>query len=206
MPFTRRIRSPGKETHTCNAIQCKTTQCTVVVSRSPTQQSTLTLVHAFVTSHIDMPDLCQTENRSGMCSIRGTWKNKERKEHLHRNQNETLLRPGSASLVARLRMLESEERGRAKARPFSSVAEISWLRRIIGRSRREKVRNEQTREELGARKQWYKRSRKGDYSGLDTWKGWRRKDYQMQLYVDMYSEREAERDRGRPGWTMSGKT
>src|SRR6218665_1486455 len=30
------------------------------------------------------------------------------------------------------------------------VAEMSWLRRIIGRSRREKVRNEQTREELGA--------------------------------------------------------
>src|SRR6218665_1131130 len=27
---------------------------------------------------------------------------------------------------------------------------MSWLRRIIGRSRREKVRNEQTREELGA--------------------------------------------------------
>src|SRR6218665_2528031 len=30
------------------------------------------------------------------------------------------------------------------------VAEMSWLRRIIGRSRREKVRNEQTRDELGA--------------------------------------------------------
>ena len=50
-----------------------------------------------------------------MCSIQGTWKNVERKEHLHRNQNETLIRPGSASLAVRLRMLESEERGRAKA-------------------------------------------------------------------------------------------
>ena len=30
------------------------------------------------------------------------------------------------------------------------MAEMSWLRRIIGRSRREKVRNGQTREELGA--------------------------------------------------------
>ena len=30
------------------------------------------------------------------------------------------------------------------------VAEMSWLRRIIGRSRREKVRSEKTREELGA--------------------------------------------------------
>ena len=50
-----------------------------------------------------------------MCSIWGTWKNVERKEHLQRNQNETLLLPGSASLAVRLRMLESEERGRAKA-------------------------------------------------------------------------------------------
>ena len=49
-----------------------------------------------------------------MCSIRGTWKNVERKEHLHGNQND-LLRPGSGSLAVRLRMLESEERGRAKA-------------------------------------------------------------------------------------------
>jgi len=38
----------------------------------------------------------------------------ERKEHLRRNQDDTLLRPGSASLAVRLRMLESEERGRAK--------------------------------------------------------------------------------------------
>ena len=30
------------------------------------------------------------------------------------------------------------------------VAEMGWLRRIIGRSRREKIRNEETREELGA--------------------------------------------------------
>lgn len=29
------------------------------------------------------------------------------------------------------------------------VAEMGWLRRIIGRSRREKIRNERTREELG---------------------------------------------------------
>src|SRR6218665_3706380 len=44
---------------------------------------------------------------------------------------------------------------------------------------------ERMEESLGLKKQWYKRSRKGDYSGLDTWKGWRRKDYQMQLYMDM---------------------
>src|SRR6218665_3554055 len=81
-----------------------------------------------------------------MCSIRGTWKNVERKEHLHRNQNETLLRPGSASLAVRLRMLESEERGRAKA--VSGRDELAEENHR--RSRREKVRNEQTREELGA--------------------------------------------------------
>ena len=45
---------------------------------------------------------------------------------------------------------------------------------------------------LGLKKQWYKISRKGDYSGLDTWNGLRGK------------EREAEGYRGRPGWTMSG--
>src|SRR6218665_2499194 len=65
------------------------------------------------------------------------------------------------------------------------VAEMSWVRRIIGRSRREKVRMNKQEKSLGLKKQWYKRSRKGDYSGLDTWKGWRRKDYQMQLYMDM---------------------
>src|SRR6218665_3233991 len=54
---------------------------------------------------------------------------------------------GSASLAVRLRMLESEERERAKA---VIVAEMSWLRRIIRRRKREKVRNEQTREELVA--------------------------------------------------------
>src|SRR6218665_2206575 len=30
------------------------------------------------------------------------------------------------------------------------VAEMAWLRRIRGRSRRERIRNEKTREELGA--------------------------------------------------------
>jgi len=30
------------------------------------------------------------------------------------------------------------------------VAEVAWLRRIRGRSRRERIRNEKTREELGA--------------------------------------------------------
>src|SRR6218665_3503623 len=65
------------------------------------------------------------------------------------------------------------------------VAEMSWLRRIIGRSRREKVRNEQTRKELGAEETVVQKIKKRDYSGLDTWKGWRRKDYQMQLYMDM---------------------
>jgi len=43
------------------------------------------------------------------------------------------------------------------------------------------------------------------YCGLDTWNGWRGKDYQMQLYMNMQREREAEGDRGRPGWTMSRK-
>jgi len=38
---------------------------------------------------------------------------------------------------------------------------------------------------LGLKKQWHKRLRKEDYSGRDTENGWRGKDYQMQLYMDM---------------------
>src|SRR6218665_135551 len=63
------------------------------------------------------------------------------------------------------------------------VAEMSWLRRIIGRSRREKVRNEQTREELEETVVQKIKERRLQWFG--TWKGWRRKDYQMQLYMDM---------------------
>ena len=65
------------------------------------------------------------------------------------------------------------------------MAEMSWLRRIIGRSRREKSEMNKQEKSLGLKKQWYKRSRKGDYSGLDTWNEWMKKDYQMQLYTDM---------------------
>ena len=63
------------------------------------------------------------------------------------------------------------------------AAEMSWLRRIIGRSRREKSEMIKHEKSLGLKKQWYKISRKRDYSGLDTWKGCRRKDYQIQLYM-----------------------
>src|SRR6218665_1403968 len=70
----------------------------------------------------DMAKPRNTINRTSSCMqvliiilLKITRKNVGRKEHLHRNQNETLLRPGSASLAVRLRMLESEERGRAKA-------------------------------------------------------------------------------------------
>src|SRR6218665_3750300 len=76
-----------------------------------------------------------------MCTIRGTLKNVERKECLHWNQDETLLRPGSVGVAVRLRMLESEKKRMSE--------EMSWLRRIRGRSRREKVRSEKAREELG---------------------------------------------------------
>src|ERR1700733_15508547 len=41
------------------------------------------------------------------------------------------------------------------------VAEMSWLRRIRGRSRREKIRNEVTRKELGAEETVIDRIRKG---------------------------------------------
>src|SRR6218665_2325668 len=53
-------------------------------------------------------------------------KNVERKEHLRRNQNETLLRPGSAVLLygSECWSLRKEDERRLL------VAEMSWLRRI----------------------------------------------------------------------------
>jgi len=38
------------------------------------------------------------------------------------------------------------------------------------------------------------------------WDRWRGKDYQSQLYTDMWMEREAVGGRGKSRWTMSGKT
>src|SRR6218665_1900144 len=118
-----------------------------------------------------------------MCSIRRTWKNVKRKEHPHRNQDEALLRPGSASLAVRVRMMVYEERGRSKTvSGRDELAEENHRKKYI----REKVRNEQTREELGAEETVVQKIKKRRlYSGLDTWKGWRRKDYQIQLYMDM---------------------
>src|SRR6218665_980316 len=88
-----------------------------------------------------------------MCSIRGTWKNVERKEYLHRNQNETLLRPGSASLAIRLRMLESEERRRVKA--VSGRDELAEENQVHVEEKKSEM-NKQERS-LGLKKQWYKR-------------------------------------------------
>src|SRR6218665_1307812 len=98
----------------------------------------------------------------------------------------------SAGVIVRFRMLESEARGLT----VSGRDEYYWLRRIRGRSPREK-KSEMNKQDksLGFKKQWYKRSRKEDYSGLDMWDGWRGKDYQTQLHMDMWREekqREAE--------------
>jgi len=60
------------------------------------------------------------------------------KEHLHWNQDETLLRPGSAGVTIWLRSLRKEDDRRLL------VAEMSCMSWIRGRNRREKVRNEKT--------------------------------------------------------------
>src|SRR6218665_1237624 len=88
-----------------------------------------------------------------MCTIRGTLKNVERKECLHWNQGETVLRCGSVGVAVRLRMLESEKKRMSE--------EMSWLRRIRGRSIREKVRSEKAREELEVQETVVEKIKKG---------------------------------------------
>ena len=86
------------------------------------------------------------------------------------------------------------------------AAEMSWLRRIIGRSRREKVTNEKTREELWACETVVEKIKKRRLL-------WFRHVICMQggrlpiaeLCMEMRREREAEGGKGRSGWTMSEK-
>ena len=83
---------------------------------------------------------------------------------------------------------------------------MSWLRRIRCSSRREKDINEKPREELELKKQWLKRSRKGDFCGLDMWSSWRGKTTNRSFIWTCggkEKQREAEEDldgqcRGRP--------
>src|SRR6218665_2975165 len=65
------------------------------------------------------------------------------------------------------------------------VAEMAWLRRIRGRSRREKIRNEKTREELGAEEtviEEIKRRRLTWFGHVERMEG---KNYQMQHCMGM---------------------
>src|SRR6218665_82304 len=81
-----------------------------------------------------------------MCRIRGTWKNVERKNISIATKMKLYYALVVPVLVygSECWSLRKEDERRLL------VADMSWLRRIIGRSRREKVRNEQTRKELGA--------------------------------------------------------
>src|SRR6218665_3861363 len=74
------------------------------------------------------------------------------------------------------------------------VAEMSWLRRIIGRSRREKVRNEQTREELGAEETVVQKIKKRRLQ----WFGHVERMEEKRLpNADLYGHVEGKRSRGR---------
>ena len=83
----------------------------------------LLMSRPFLSTFFQVPRML---HRSGMCSIRGTWKNVERKQHLHRNQNENLLRLGTPVLLygSECWSLRKEDERRLL------VAEMSWLRRI----------------------------------------------------------------------------
>ena len=58
---------------------------------------------------------------------------------------------------------------------------------------------------LERRKRWKRRLKEEDLRGLNTWKGWKEKDYQMQLCMDTWGEKEAEEDKGRDEWTILEK-
>jgi hypothetical protein len=74
------------------------------------------------------------------------------------------------------------------------VAEMSWLRRIMGRSRRERIRNEKTREELGADETIVEKIRKRRL----RWFGHvRRMEEQRLPNAALHGHVEGERSRGR---------
>ena len=65
------------------------------------------------------------------------------------------------------------------------VAEMAWLRRIRGRSRKERIRNEKSREELGAEKtviEKIERRRPTWFGLVEKMEG---KDYQMEHCMGM---------------------
>ena len=68
---------------------------------------------------------------------------------------------------------------------------MSWLRRIRGRSRREKVRYEKNTRRAGAQETVVENIKKGDFGGLDMWSEWKEKDYQSRLNMNTWREREA---------------
>ena len=84
------------------------------------------------------------------------------------------------------------------------VAEMSWLRRILGRSRRDKIRNEVTREELGQKETVVDKIRKrrltwfGHVTRMDD----KRLPAAAHMYTVMWRKQEAEEDKQRPGWTI----
>jgi len=100
--------------------------------------------------------------------------------------------------VSECRTLRKEEERRLL------VAEMTWLRRIRGRSRREKIRNEKTREELGAEETVIEKIKRGRL----TWFGHVERMEGKRLPNAVQHVR-GERSRGRPrrnGWTMLEKT
>src|SRR6218665_4170227 len=76
------------------------------------------------------------------------------------------------------------------------VAEMAWLRRIRGRSRRERIRNEKTREELGAEETVIEKIKK---RRLTTWFGHvERMEGKRLPNVALHGHVRGERSRGRP--------
>ena len=81
------------------------------------------------------------------------------------------------------------------------VAEMSWLRRILGRSRIDQIRNEVTRKELGQEITLIDKIRKRRL----TWHWhvrcslWRKIDYRQKRYMDKWRVQEVVEDNQRRG-------
>src|SRR5688572_473259 len=79
------------------------------------------------------------------------------------------------------------------------VTEMSWLRRILGKSKRERVRSEKP-EHRGVKETVIDKGKEDSRSSVMQ-PGWTTEDCQLWPYMIMWREREAEGDNQKPGWT-----
>src|SRR6218665_1730645 len=132
----------------------------------------------------------KAKNRTGLGNVWHNEQSVEVKQHNNSNQGETIrniCHPGD-DVGSECWCLRKEDERRIL------VAEMSWLRRILGRSRRERIRNEVTRKELGQQVTLVDKLRKRRL----TWFGHvTRMEGNRLPVVALYGQVEGTRSRGR---------